>query len=137
MVSRTKQNGTEGESIQSSCGTCEGCGSAVKRILTASMAFTSHTLRLPTGVDLYLCRLQKELSINTIIIWPWGWLPTSFSEISVTGVKIYIGNKGSEAPVTHRGTKGLAEGSGIPVRAQPPASPSFPEAHCHQPQQLH
>lgn len=52
-----------------------------------------------------------------------GMVPKSFSKMSMASVKIYTGNKGREAPVTHRGTKVLAESSGSPLRAQPPASP--------------
>lgn len=43
-----------------------------------------------------------------------GMTLTSFSKISVTSVKMYAGHKGSETPVTHRGSKGQTEGSGIP-----------------------
>lgn len=61
-----------------------------------------------------------------------GMAPESFPKMSVTTVKIYIGNKGREAPVTHGGTKGQAECSGIPLRVQPPASSAFPDARCQQ-----
>lgn len=90
--------------------------------LDSALGFISHTLGLPTGVDLYLCGFQREQSINIIIIWPQEWLP-SLSLRCLRQVSKYI--QETKAPVTHRGTKGLAETSGSLLRAQPPASPVF------------
>lgn len=98
------------------------------------MAFKSHTLRLPTGVDLYLCGFQKKLSINTIIIWSWGWLPhlslrclwQVSKDTKAVRLQSPIGDPKDKQ-------KALEFQWGLSLLLVL----TFPEAHCLQLQQLH